>query len=37
MAFWNPYVSVGICSSLWIFWALMSYSHGPGQRGITEE
>ncbi len=37
LAFWNPYVSMGICTCLWIYWALMSYSHGPGQRGITEE
>lgn len=21
LAFWNPYVSVGLCSCLWIFWA----------------
>lgn len=25
LAFWNPYVSLGICSGLWIFWALTFY------------
>ncbi len=37
LAFWNPYVSIGICTFLWIYWALMSYSRGPGQRGIGGE
>ena len=22
LAFWNPYVSLGLCSCLWIFWAI---------------
>jgi len=25
LAFWNPYVSLGICSGLWIFWAFTFY------------
>ncbi len=25
LAFWNPYVSLGICSVLWIFWAFSFY------------
>jgi len=25
LAFWNPYVSLGICSGLWIFWAFSFY------------
>jgi uncharacterized membrane protein len=29
LAFWNPYVSIGICTCLWIYWALMSYQLGP--------
>jgi len=25
LAFWNPYVSLGLCSCLWIFWAFTFY------------
>ena len=25
LAFWNPVVSIGICSVLWLFWAFSSY------------
>ena len=25
LAFWNPFVSLGICSGLWIFWAFSFY------------
>jgi len=28
-AFWNPFVSVGICSVLWLFWAVASYEREP--------
>ncbi len=36
LAFWNPYVSLGICSGLWIFWAFTFYERRPRQR-ITGE
>ncbi len=29
LAFWSPSVSIGICSILWIFWAITSYEKGP--------
>ena len=29
LAFWNPYVSVGLCSCLWIFWAFTFYERSP--------
>ena len=29
LAFWSPYVSVGICSFLWVFWALTFYERKP--------
>ncbi len=32
LAFWNPFVSIGICSVLWFFWALASYERGPKSR-----
>lgn len=32
VAFWNPFVSIGICSVLWIFWAFNSYERVPVQR-----
>ena len=28
-AFWNPFASVGICSVLWLFWAVASYEREP--------
>ena len=32
LAFWNPYVSVGLCSCLWIFWAFTYYERSPASR-----
>ncbi|HEX7735119.1 MAG TPA: TMEM175 family protein [Ktedonobacteraceae bacterium] len=32
LAFWNPYVSVGLCSCLWIFWAFTYYERSPSPR-----
>lgn len=29
LAFWSPYVSVGLCSCLWIFWAFTYYERSP--------
>src|SRR2546422_10122432 len=29
LAFWNPYVTIAICSGLWIFWALISSERIP--------
>ena len=29
VAFLNPYVSVGICSALWVFWAFTFYERSP--------
>ena len=29
VAFVNPYVSVGICSALWVFWAFTFYERSP--------
>ncbi|HEY6406408.1 MAG TPA: TMEM175 family protein [Ktedonobacteraceae bacterium] len=37
LAFWYPYVSVGICSSLWIFWIFSSYQSAPRHQGIIGE
>lgn len=34
LAFWNPYVSLGLCSCLWIFWAFAFYEGGPSQRPL---
>ena len=28
LAFWYPFVSIGICSVLWLFWALSNYEKG---------
>src|SRR5215467_3334324 len=39
LAFWNPYVSLGLCSCLWIFWAFTFYegSPSPGSlRGVQD-
>lgn len=30
LAFWSPFVSIGICSVLWLFWAFNSYEREPG-------
>lgn len=32
LAFWNPYVSLGLCSCLWIFWAFSFYEGSPDPR-----
>ena len=32
LAFWSPLASIGICSVLWLFWALASYEKGPNAR-----
>lgn len=32
LAFWYPYVSIGICSLLWIFWAFAFYERKPRQK-----
>jgi TMEM175 potassium channel family protein len=37
LAFWNPYVSLGLCSCLWIFWAFTFYERSPSPRRHTEE
>lgn len=29
LAFWSPAVSIGICSVLWLFWALTTYERKP--------
>lgn len=29
LAFWNPFVTIAICSGLWIFWALISIERIP--------
>jgi uncharacterized membrane protein len=29
LAFWNPYVSLGLCGCLWIFWAFTFYERSP--------
>jgi len=29
LAFWNPYVSLGLCSCLWLFWAFTFYVGSP--------
>ena len=39
LSFWNPYVSLGLCSCLWIFWAFTFYegSPSPGSlRGVQD-
>src|SRR5215472_17054553 len=35
LAFWNPYVSVGLCSCLWIFWACTYYERSPSPHRPT--
>ena len=35
LAFWNPYVSLGLCSCLWIFWAFTYYERSPSPRRPT--
>ena len=35
LAFWNPYVSLGLCSCLWIFWAFTYYERSPSPRRLT--
>jgi uncharacterized membrane protein len=35
LAFWNPYVSLGLCSCLWIFWAFTFYERSPSPRHLT--
>ena len=37
LAFWNPYVSLGLCSCLWIFWAFTFYEGSPSPRLPTTE
>jgi len=34
LAFWNPYVSLGLCSCLWIFWAFTFYEGSPSRRRL---
>lgn len=33
-AFVNPYISVGICSALWVFWAVVFYEDSHGEREV---
>lgn len=35
LAFWNPYVSLGLCSCLWIFWAFTFYEGSPSPRRLA--
>jgi uncharacterized membrane protein len=37
LAFWNPYVSLGLCSCLWIFWAFVFSERSPSPRRLTAE
>jgi uncharacterized membrane protein len=34
LAFWNPYISLGLCSCLWIFWAFTFYEGSPSPRRL---
>jgi hypothetical protein len=34
LSFWNPYVSLGLCSCLWIFWAFTFYEGSPSRRRV---
>ena len=34
LAFWDPYVSLGLCSCLWIFWAFTFYERSPSPRRL---
>lgn len=36
LAFWNPYVSLGLCSCLWIFWAFTFYEGSPSRAASRE-
>ena len=35
LAFWNPSVSLGLCSCLWIFWAFTFYERNPSPRRLA--
>lgn len=35
LAFWNPYVSLGLCSCLWIFWAFTYYVRSPSPHRLA--
>ena len=35
LSFWNPYVSLGLCSCLWIFWAITFYEGSPSPRRLS--
>jgi uncharacterized membrane protein len=35
LAFWNPYVSLGLCSCLWIFWAFTFYEGSASPRRLS--
>jgi uncharacterized membrane protein len=35
LAVWNPYVSLGLCSCLWIFWAFTFYERSPSSRRLA--
>lgn len=35
LAFWDPSVSLGLCSCLWIFWAFTFYERSPSSRRLT--
>jgi uncharacterized membrane protein len=37
LAFWNPYVSVGLCSCLWIFWAFTFYERSPSSLTVGQD
>ena len=34
LSFWNPYVSLGLCSCLWIFWAFTFYEGSPSSGSL---
>lgn len=36
LAFWNPAVSMGICSVLWLFWAFTTYERKSARRGYEK-
>ncbi|GAC1463437.1 MAG: TMEM175 family protein [Chloroflexota bacterium] len=36
VAFWNPYISIGICFCLWILWGASGHSHQAHVRKLTE-
>jgi uncharacterized membrane protein len=37
LAFWYPYVSIGICSLLWIFWAFAFYERKPRRKADEQD